>query len=209
MRNENQTILSINEVSSSSDLINKTTNIFVQLDFVLKNGLIEQLRPLFKNFPDEMARRMGVAMVLDSNRLEARNELKKDPSLIPLINQRVFSTLEKAFEQAPCEAQTIFNKFCEFVPDYLKAIPNHVEKKNKILSIVKLRAREAVLSMNNQFKTVLCNKDIKQISDFLFLLPLFLVISNETQLLKEQIATVLHSKSPHAIFNMMRWGSTR
>ncbi|MDE3400756.1 MAG: hypothetical protein PWK00_07200 [Coxiella burnetii] len=63
--------------------------------------------------------------------------------------------------------------------------------------------------MNNQFKTVLCNKDIKQISDFLFLLPLFLVISNETQLLKEQIATVLHSKSPHAIFNMMRWGSTR
>ncbi|EDR34906.1 hypothetical protein COXBURSA334_1815, partial [Coxiella burnetii Q321] len=42
MRNENQTILSINEVSSSSDLINKTTNIFVQLDFVLKNGLIEQ-----------------------------------------------------------------------------------------------------------------------------------------------------------------------
>ncbi|ABX78150.1 hypothetical protein COXBURSA331_A0365 [Coxiella burnetii RSA 331] len=36
MRNENQTILSINEVSSSSDLINKTTNIFVQLDFVLK-----------------------------------------------------------------------------------------------------------------------------------------------------------------------------
>ncbi|WP_230593285.1 hypothetical protein [Coxiella burnetii] len=63
--------------------------------------------------------------------------------------------------------------------------------------------------MNNQFKTVLCNKDIKQISDFLFLLPLFLVISNETQLLKEQIATVLHSKSPHAIFNIMRWGSTR
>lgn len=53
-----------------------------------------------------MARQMGVAMVLDSNRLEARNELKKDPSLIPLINQRVFSTLEKAFEQAPCEAQT-------------------------------------------------------------------------------------------------------
>ena len=42
MRNENQTILSANEVSSLSDLINKTTNIFVHLDFVLKNGLIEQ-----------------------------------------------------------------------------------------------------------------------------------------------------------------------
>ncbi|WP_267256268.1 hypothetical protein [Coxiella endosymbiont of Ornithodoros maritimus] len=59
MRNENQTILSANEVSSSSDLINKATSIFVQIDFVLKSGLIEQLRPIFKNFPDEMARQVG------------------------------------------------------------------------------------------------------------------------------------------------------